>query len=347
MILKRLKTSNEILHDCHDYFIKPGCDNRSMQSDTKIVFSDGILYYSKVLVSFVIPGLRTILSEPSEEICQTILFPAIRKEEFITAFSKCFQTKSKYEESSQAPSCQTHSEDLKLFIGEESKNKSEGEIHRDSLTIFSEGLEVGAEGNDESLENSASTNAVDEVLGNNNWDDGQPSDFLCHSCGKSFPNAGKLKRHMYNVHHNAMNLFQCNLCEKRFSSKEYLSRHKSENHKLSTNQCRTCLNIFKTIIELKRHEKSHKASQKEFKCQVCGKINEKKSNHERHLLLHDKSKHFQCDICTMQFTLKQHLERHKMTHDKKVCVFCPKCHRSFGRKENMKRHLLTCKTKFS
>ena len=124
-----------------------------MQSDTKMVFSDGILYYSKVLLSFVIPGWRTILCEHSDEICQTIIFPAIRKEEFITAYFECFQSKSNEEESSRAPSCPTptHSEVLKLFIHEESKDDREGEIHRDSLPTVSEVHEVGDTEKEESL----------------------------------------------------------------------------------------------------------------------------------------------------------------------------------------------------
>ena len=99
----------------------------------------------------MIPGWRTILCEHSDEICQTIIFPDIRKEEFIKVYSECLQTKSK-EDSSRAPSSPTHSEVLNLFIGEESKDDSEGEIHRDSLPTLSERHEVDDEENEESLE---------------------------------------------------------------------------------------------------------------------------------------------------------------------------------------------------
>ena len=352
MIFKGLKTSSEILQECHDEFIKSGIEKLSMQPDVKIVFSDGILYYSKLLVSFVIPELQTLLCDhtDSDEICQTILFPEIRKDDFVTTYFECWQTNAKKEVSSPPSSCSNDSEVLKSISRERSiENETKGDLPRNSYPTLSEGPEVIDEENLESLKTAefVSTSEVDEKLCKKNRDDGKISDLLCHSCGKSFTNSGKLKKHMYNVHHSATLLFQCTLCEKRFSSKEFLNRHKSLNHESRINQCKICLKVFKTLIEFKQHERSHKVTQKEFECQVCGKTNEKKFNHERHLLLHNNTKKFQCDICTLEFTLKQHLERHKMSHDKKLFTYCPLCHRSFNRKENMKRHLLTCKAKVS
>lgn len=314
-----MKMCKNIFYEYHDNFITSSFDGSTTLSDIKIICCDGAFFHSKLMIAVADPMLRNILMENALMYGQIILCPNITKADFIQFFLKSWQRISFYssEEESKS-SCQIAS---KGVISEQIN----GEPMKDYYQTASEGFEFIDKRQEKCQRKSCS------------------NDFLCPSCGKSFLSDEKLRKHFYNVHHISKNSFECLICKKSFSSKEFLSKHKNQTHEEVINQCRMCHKTFQTIIEFNKHKRSH--NQEEFKCQVCGKIDSKKSNHLRHLLTHNKVKafQFQCVICERQFALKQHLERHQLSHQNNVTNVCPNCNRSFNRIENMKRHLLSCK----
>merc|ERR1712223_2282782 len=60
------------------------------------------------------------------------------------------------------------------------------------------------------------------------WQYGSSHD--CEHCGKSFPQSGTLRRHIYDVHEGIRN-YKCHLCDQKFAQKYSLIGHLFTIHK--------------------------------------------------------------------------------------------------------------------
>ena len=77
-------------------------------------------------------------------------------------------------------------------------------------------------------------------------------DYKCESCGKSFPDGGKLKRHIKRVHERmnaAQNLqltkFKCEICKKEITGKHNFKVHMENDHEeLKKYKCNKCGKYF-------------------------------------------------------------------------------------------------------
>ena len=84
----------------------------------------------------------------------------------------------------------------------------------------------------------------------------------CPSCGKSFPQAYRLKRHVREVH-DKEKLYRCNECEKEFFKSTSLIRHKISVHeKVRPFGCPNCESRFKDRSALKYHTRKKVCSAK-------------------------------------------------------------------------------------
>jgi len=84
----------------------------------------------------------------------------------------------------------------------------------------------------------------------------------CLSCGKSFPQAYRLKRHIREVH-DKEKLYRCNECEKEFFKSTSLIRHKISVHeKVRPFGCPNCESRFKDRSALKYHTRKKVCSAK-------------------------------------------------------------------------------------
>ncbi|XP_057310295.1 zinc finger protein 18-like [Hydractinia symbiolongicarpus] len=75
----------------------------------------------------------------------------------------------------------------------------------------------------------------------------------CDICQKEFSNKISLRKHR-KIHDN---IITCALCEKSFSSQQALKRHTHSVHETQTYACDVCTKKFSTHGNLKRHEKIH------------------------------------------------------------------------------------------
>ena len=111
--------------------------------------------------------------------------------------------------------------------------------------------------------------------------------------------------------HTSWKPYECHLCHKRFSFKDYL----------------------------KRHFRSQHTGEKNFLCDVCNKSFTDSSNLKRHQYKHGGEKPFSCSFCDKQFTSNWNLQRHERTHTKEKPFECHQCKKAFAAKCNLNTHL--------
>uniref|UniRef100_A0A182JKI9 C2H2-type domain-containing protein n=1 Tax=Anopheles atroparvus TaxID=41427 RepID=A0A182JKI9_ANOAO len=99
---------------------------------------------------------------------------------------------------------------------------------------------------------------------------------VCSQCGKSFYSEGYLKQHL-NLHADETP-YKCR-CGAQFKLKLYLARHM----KIHSGQftCKYCPAAFPCASLLKGHENSHTGN-KEFSCEICGKLFYAKGDVRKH-----------------------------------------------------------------
>lgn len=104
---------------------------------------------------------------------------------------------------------------------------------------------------------------------------------ICTLCGKSIVS---LSQHLKGVHGNP-DSFKCSECDKTFSCKKHLQRHKLVHSDSYNHVCTTCGKGFKTSFSMRVHMRSH-----------------------------DDVKPFECPVCMKTFTTKQWRDNHMKTH---------------------------------
>ena len=80
---------------------------------------------------------------------------------------------------------------------------------------------------------------------------------------------------------------------------------------------------------------------KRFKCDVCMKGFNHKSNLTKHYRTHTMEKPFACQVCDRKFALKHQLVRHQATHSEIrsfKCSICPEG-RYFKTKDGLNNHM--------
>ena len=102
----------------------------------------------------------------------------------------------------------------------------------------------------------------------------------------------------------------CDLSERKFSSKAELKRHQKETHR--NLYCETCKTISNTVTD----QLSHNCS-KRHKCLVCSRLFATANELLHHKYIHTGEKPHVCHICGKGFRQRATLDRHKITHDNK------------------------------
>ena len=140
--------------------------------------------------------------------------------------------------------------------------------------------------------------------------------FNCDECSRSFVTRGSLKAHFYRTHYERKVNFQCSTCPKVFIHKSDLVKH-SETHSTATNfKCSSgdCKKEFKYEKNLKAHIKKHN-NPETFLCSQCGKSLSSQFTLDDHIFrVHGSIKAvFKCKLCLKCFNVKSNLSRHVRT----------------------------------
>ncbi|CAK8691603.1 unnamed protein product [Clavelina lepadiformis] len=135
--------------------------------------------------------------------------------------------------------------------------------------------------------------------------------FICDVCDKSF-----LKRRYLSIHkqlHSTIKPYTCKYCEKSFLHKYRLNRHLLTHTGDKPWSCVTCGQRFREEYKLKRHFHIH-TKEMPIQCPICPKRLSSGTCLKTHMRCHNGEKPWICEICEKRFRSKFSLARHQVTH---------------------------------
>ncbi|CAK1555666.1 unnamed protein product [Leptosia nina] len=160
--------------------------------------------------------------------------------------------------------------------------------------------------------------------------------FLCGVCKKLIP-LDYLKIHQKS-HQNADD-FTCDLCNKKFPTKEYMEMHmkvhnmykavpgKQESGSLPY-KCVYCSREFARPHEKVKHERIH-TGEKPHSCEICGKSFRVAYCLTLHMRTHTGARPYECPHCPKKFKAHSVYYHHILTHSEVRAYKCPFCPKAF------------------
>jgi len=206
-------------------------------------------------------------------------------------------------------------------------------------------------------------------------------EFICDICGNSFHSKSLLESHVRS--HQKDVSCPYSECDQSFRDKNQLNEHMLMEHKIiqATNKkeprrgpgsilCTVCGKGFHSTGGLKSHIMIMHGdlSSTSYPCNICGRVCTSKSQHKKHIALHnvpalpcpvcgkmfhtkdyvlrhvkvshtaDDQKKYQCDVCNKGFTSTSNLEGHMNWHRNIKPFNCQWCSNSYQNKSNLNAH---------
>lgn len=156
----------------------------------------------------------------------------------------------------------------------------------------------------------------------------QRQEVECKFCSKIYK-IGSIKKHEKT--HSTEKPFECDICHKSFSVREYLRLHMKCHSREKSYECKMCLKSFTRKSHLNDHAfvHVHKESYNlPFKCSVCDKAFRVKSKLNRHEKIHANEKLIECVFCQKSYKGKENFARHQLVQhsigESHACQFCNK-----------------------
>ena len=164
--------------------------------------------------------------------------------------------------------------------------------------------------------------------------------FECKSCQKTFSSKYTLVRHKSLIH-DGVKQYSCEICCKQFAQKYNLKDHFEKVHENNTYECNICKTTFSAKSNLKRHIiTEHSEKKKQHKCEKCEKSYTYFYALRNHIQIsHEMERNFECETCKKTFTNNTTLKCHmNVVHFKSKPFKCYVCQRNFSTKRIMDTH---------
>ncbi|MEE6483351.1 hypothetical protein FKM82_013521 [Ascaphus truei] len=134
--------------------------------------------------------------------------------------------------------------------------------------------------------------------------------------------------------------YKCSECERAFSVKTYLIKHKRIHTGERPYKCSVCGKDFTQKSTLNVHFRTH-TGERPYPCSICGKCFIDNSGLIQHKRIHTGERPFQCLHCQKRFCKKEHLKVHARTHTGEKPYICTDCGKSFCHKVDLTKHMTT------
>ncbi|CAG9830342.1 unnamed protein product [Diabrotica balteata] len=153
--------------------------------------------------------------------------------------------------------------------------------------------------------------------------------FCCSKCNEVFANRTDLVEHEYN------HRIGCPICQKLVLPKS-LDAHMKKHSDVF--KCNMCDSRHSSKAAMEKHIKARHEGLKGYICHICGKQNSCQTSMTRHLASHLQNKPYTCNFCSFATKLKTLLKVHtSRKHSSEKCM-CDICENWFKSKFSLKRH---------
>ncbi|CAH0725691.1 unnamed protein product, partial [Brenthis ino] len=159
--------------------------------------------------------------------------------------------------------------------------------------------------------------------------------FLCSVCDKLIPMD---YRTIHQNSHKTTNKMNCDICNKKFHSREYLDMHMSVHNldkvivgkqdKSLPYMCLYCNRKFARPHEKVKHERIH-TGEKPHSCEICGKAFRVSYCLTLHMRTHTGARPYACPHCDKRFKAHSVYNHHLLTHSEVRAYKCPFCPKAF------------------
>nr|XP_054920368.1 zinc finger protein 22-like [Dermacentor andersoni] len=113
---------------------------------------------------------------------------------------------------------------------------------------------------------------------------------------------------------------------------EHCRNRTDKNHK-----CETCGKEFNRAYHLVRHYRTH-TDERPYKCKTCDKSFRQSHHLDYHERTHTDERPYQCQVCNKSFRQSCHLDDHKRQHTGEKPYICRSCGKSYTRAANLRKH---------
>ena len=151
-----------------------------------------------------------------------------------------------------------------------------------------------------------------------------------------------LKFHMTRLHGDGTKDFQCDKCEKAFTTSAQLTSHSKGVHEGIRFPCDQCEKVYIFKPSLQEHVKRAHGGAESYKyeCDECGKkFYEKKYVQTHKETLHEGKRAFQCTLCGNSYKRSTGLKNHMNSVHLHLRFTCDHCSKSYTQLAHLKIHL--------